>query len=79
MEMIIGCIFLTVLLLILLIFCKKVTFSIEIRYPETNYINMDTLYDKDGNPVQNKEKASFDTLLKTVNEVMYDTEVEDDE
>ena len=79
MEMIIGCIFLTVLLLILLIFCKNVTFSIEIKYPENTYVNPDTLYDKDGNPVNKEDVPTIDDVLKVVNSMMLDTEVNNDE
>lgn len=79
MEMIIGCIFLTVLLLILLIFCKKVTFSIEIKYPENTYINIEDLYDTKGNPIDKEVKATIDDALAAVNSIMLDTEVKNNE
>ena len=80
MEMIIGCIFLTVLLLILAIFCKNVTLTVKIEHKLDTYTEIkDTLYDKDGNPVNKEDVPTIDDVLKVVNSMMLDTEVNNDE
>ena len=70
MEMLIGCIFLGVILLILFIFCKNVNLNINITYSAPKYLEIKDRYDAEGNPVEEEDKSSFDTILKEVNSLM---------
>ena len=79
MEMIIGCIFLTILLLILAIFCRNVTFTIKIEQNLDTYTELKDPFDSEGNPVDKEEKSTFDELMKTVHSVMLDMEEDNNE
>lgn len=79
MEMIIGCIFLTVLLLILVIFCKNVTLTVKIEHKLDTYTEIKDTFDAEGEPLDKETKATIDDVLKTVNSIMLDTEVKSDE
>ena len=71
MEMIIGCIFLTVLLIILLIVCKNVTINVNINQPEPKFYKIPDSFDENGDPVNdNEEHITIDDLVKNVNSIM---------
>lgn len=80
MEFIIGCIFLVVTLIILLCFCKNVNLTVEIKYPEIDMVKLEDLYNHEGEPtVNDKNQFDFDNMLKEINDLMLDTEVDSDE
>lgn len=71
MEMIIGCIFLVLTMAFLLYFCKNVTFTVEIKYPEPQFVEVKDPYDEDGeSKIDDGEQISFDEILKEVNDLM---------
>ena len=75
MEFIIGCIFLTVLLIILLVFCKNVSLTVEIKYPEVHVEELPDLYKEDGDlKEEDKNQLDFDGILKEINDLMLDKE-----
>ena len=76
MDMIVGCIFLSILLVILFIFCKNVTFNVTISYPQPQNIKIDDGFDSEGNPRKDEGEVNFDDLLKEVNSVLLDVEEE---
>jgi len=78
MEMIIGCIYLTILLLILLIFCKNVTLTVKIEHKLDTYTEIQDNFDQEGEPIDKETRATIDDVLKTVNSIMLDTEVENE-
>lgn len=79
MELIIGCIYLTILLLILAILCKNVTFTVKIEHKLDDYTEIKDTFDNEGEPLDKETKATIDDVLKTVNSIMLDTEVDSDE
>lgn len=79
MELIIGCIFLTILLLILAIFCKNVTFTVKIEHKLDTYTEIKDIFDQEGEPLDKDVKTTIDDVLKEVNSIMLDTEVDSDE
>lgn len=74
MDMIIGCIFLGVILIILLIFCKNITFNVNIVYPTPEYTDYADLYSKEGEPKDDELKETIDDALKSINSIMLDQE-----
>lgn len=75
MEFIIGCIFLTVLLIILLVFCKNVSLTVEIKYPEVHYEELQDLYKEDGDlKKEDRDQIDFDSVLQEINDLMLDRE-----
>ena len=79
MELIIGCIFLTILLLILAIFCKNVTFTVKIEHKLDTYTEIKDAFDQEGEPINKETVATIDDILKTVNSIMLDREEDIDE
>lgn len=79
MALIIGCIYLTILLLILAIFCKNVTFTVKIEHKLDTYTEFKDTFDQEGEPIDKETKATIDDVLKTVNSIMLDREEEIDE
>ena len=77
MELIIGCIFLTVLLLILLIFCRNVNINVNITHSQPLYEKLSDNYNVDGEPKDNNNEYTIDDIIKTVNDIMLDREDED--
>lgn len=74
MEMLIGCIFLTVLLVILFIFCRNLTITIKIEQDLDTYQPIGDTFDANGEPVDKDTKATIDDVLKVVNGIMLDME-----
>lgn len=74
MEMLIGCIFLTVLLVILFIFCRNLTITIKIEQNLDTYQPIGDTFDENGEPVNEQSKATIDDVLKVVNGIMLDME-----
>ena len=75
MELIIGCIFLTALLIILLVFCKNVSLTVEIKYPEVHVEELPELYKEDGELKEEpRNQVDFDGILKEINDLMLDRE-----
>ena len=75
MEFIIGCIVLTVLLIILFVFCKNVSLTVEIKYPEVHIEELPELYKADGElKEEDKNQVDFDGILKEINDLMLDRE-----
>lgn len=79
MEMLIGCIFLGIILVILTIFCKNITLNVKIEYPAPQYIEVKDPYNPDGEPKEHDKTATIDDLLKEVNNIMLGREGETDE
>lgn len=77
MEMIIGCIFLSILLVILLIFLKNVTFTIKIEYPEVKFTEIPDPYNSDGELKEQDVRATIDDAVKSINSIMLDMEESD--
>ena len=76
MEMIIGCIFLGIILVILLIFCKNVTLNVNITYSQPQYMELSDQFDEEGNPKIDANKVTIDDVLKEVNSIMLGREDE---
>lgn len=74
MEMLIGCIFLTILLVILFIFCRNLTITIKIEQNLDTYQPIGDTFDENGEPVNEQSKATIDDVLKVVNGIMLDME-----
>lgn len=74
MEMLIGCIFLTILLVILFIFCRNLTITIKIEQNLDTYQPIGDTFDENGEPVNEQSKATIDDVLKVVNSIMLDME-----
>lgn len=79
MEMIIGCIFLTVLIIILAILCKNVTLNVNITYPTPEYVEIKDPYNEEGDPENKDTVATIDDILKEVNSIMLGREEDSDE
>ena len=79
MELIIGCIYLTILLLILTIFLKNVTLTVKIEHKLDTYTEIKDNFDQEGEPIDKETITTIDDVLKTVNSIMLDTEVKTDE
>ena len=78
MEMLIGCTFLGIIIVILLIFCKNLTINVNITYPEPKFIEVNDQYDSEGNPINDETKATIDDVLKSVNSIMLGQEEENE-
>lgn len=74
MEMIVGCIFTLILIVFLYFFCRTVTLTIKIEYPEVKTPEINDLYDKDGEEKTKEEAIDFDNMLKEIHELMLDQE-----
>ena len=74
MEMLIGCIFLTILLVILFIFCRNLTITIRFEQNTDTYQPIGDTFDENGEPVNEQSKATIDDVLKVVNGIMLDME-----
>ena len=79
MEMLVGCIFTLILIAFLFFFCKNVTFTVRIEYPETNIPELENLYDDEGDPKGVRDMVDYDELLKEINDLMLDQEDEPNE
>ena len=76
--MLVGCTFLVIILVILLIFCKNVSINVNITYPEPKFIEVKDQFDDKGNPVDPETKATIDDVLKVVNSIMLGQEEDND-
>ena len=74
MEMLIGCIFLTVLLVILFIFCRNLTITIRFEQNTDTYQPIGDTFDANGEPVDKDAKATIDDAVKLINSIMLDME-----
>lgn len=76
--MIIGCVFTLILIAFLFYFCRNVTVTVRIEYPEVKYEQIEDLYDEDGE-IRKVEKHEYDldSFLKEVNDLMLDREESD--
>lgn len=74
MEMLIGCIFTLILIVFLYFFCRNVTLTIKIEYPEVQQPVLAELYDDEGEVKEKEEGVNFDDMLREINELMLDQE-----
>lgn len=74
MEMVIGCIFTLILILFLYFFCRNITVTVKLEYPEVKTPEFNDLYDNDGEEKTKEDTIDFDNMLKEIHELMLDQE-----
>lgn len=74
MEMIVGCIFTLILIVFLYFFCRNVTITVKLEYPEVKTPEFVDIYDKDGEEKTKEDTIDFDNMLKEIHELMLDQE-----
>ena len=74
MEIVISCIFFTMLIAFLAIYLKNATIIIKHEYQAPQITEIDDLYKSNGEPKEENDQPTIDDLLKAVNDVMLDQE-----